>query len=650
MEINYIKFFNYCAYKGEQTINLKTTKSKPVIILGALNGGGKTTILDAIQLCLYGKKATLSKKGTNSYNDFLRSCLHKTSFEKATSAYIEINFKVKSPQISEYIIKRKWTLKNNKIDEKFTVFKNDEKDTWISENWLEYIEDIIPQRLSKLFFFDAEKIQNIINSDDKNAISKSIKSLLGLDIAEKLITDTEIIKKELILETLNKEDSKLIENLEEEINLKIIPNKEQLINEKTFIKTDLEKNESKLKYANTEFSKFGGEQWKNKVQLKSAQGDIELKLFDIKNELIEIVSKDTPLFLVFDKINKIKEKNLNCVNEEQKKYAIKELKKILKKTKDLKNSDKVIEIINHQINLISKNKSPKKSILPTNTLNSMNIFNELYFNSKKEIISKLFKNKKELETKLIEIKRDLNAIPKEEQIASIFQEIKDLEKKNIELQHQLRIKEEEIKSLDNHLKQKERDYARLVEHIYNITKTNNKTSKIKDRIDSSQELISTYINLSVKKKISSLSDSITESFTKLIRKRNFLEKVVIDPITFDITIHKNNGETFSKDKLSEGEKQIFAISFLWGLAKASQKKLPMVIDTPLGRLDTVHRNKLIKSYFPNASHQVIILSTDSEIQEDGYKSLESKISKTYLLDYNEKKEFTSIKENMYFWN
>jgi DNA sulfur modification protein DndD len=83
--------------------------------------------------------------------------------------------------------------------------------------------------------------------------------------------------------------------------------------------------------------------------------------------------------------------------------------------------------------------------------------------------------------------------------------------------------------------------------------------------------------------------------------------------------------------LSAGEKEIYSISLVWALAKASQKPLPIVIDTPLGRLDKVHRTNLLTHYFPYASKQVIILSTDEEIANEYREMIENKVSKEYLI-------------------
>lgn len=69
--------------------------------------------------------------------------------------------------------------------------------------------------------------------------------------------------------------------------------------------------------------------------------------------------------------------------------------------------------------------------------------------------------------------------------------------------------------------------------------------------------------------------------------------VEIDPETFGITLFDTTGVVLPKERLSEGEKQIFAISILWGLAKASPRPLPAIIDTPMARLDSEHRTNLV---------------------------------------------------------
>jgi len=101
--------------------------------------------------------------------------------------------------------------------------------------------------------------------------------------------------------------------------------------------------------------------------------------------------------------------------------------------------------------------------------------------------------------------------------------------------------------------------------------------------------------------------------------------------------------------LSEGEKQIFAVSVLWGLSRASARPLPAIIDTPMARLDAEHRNHLVARYFPHASHQVIVLSTDTEIERRYFAELQPHLARAYHLNYDEAERCT-VAEEGYFWS
>ena len=97
-----------------------------------------------------------------------------------------------------------------------------------------------------------------------------------------------------------------------------------------------------------------------------------------------------------------------------------------------------------------------------------------------------------------------------------------------------------------------------------------------------------------------------------------------------------------------GEKQIYAISMLWALAKTSGRPLPVIIDTPLGRLDSDHRKLLVERYFPFASHQMLILSTDTEVDQQYFAELQPGVSQAYHLEFDPE-EHQSLVSSGYFW-
>lgn len=141
-------------------------------------------------------------------------------------------------------------------------------------------------------------------------------------------------------------------------------------------------------------------------------------------------------------------------------------------------------------------------------------------------------------------------------------------------------------------------------------------------------------------KLSLLQTEFVRRFNHLARKDGFVADVRIDSATFETTLIDRDGHEIPKASLSAGEKQIYAIAMLWALARTSGRALPMIIDTPLARLDSEHRAALVERYFPEASHQVIVLSTDTEVDDALLERLKPAVSHTYRLDYDPERRAT----------
>jgi DNA sulfur modification protein DndD len=135
---------------------------------------------------------------------------------------------------------------------------------------------------------------------------------------------------------------------------------------------------------------------------------------------------------------------------------------------------------------------------------------------------------------------------------------------------------------------------------------------------------------------------VFESYRQLLRKTSLVSRLTIDPVSFAITLYGQDGQELPSDRLSAGERQLLAVALLWGLAKASGRPLPTAIDTPLGRLDATHRAHLVERYFPYASHQVLLLSTDEEITGEYLARLQPWIGRTYHLEYDDASGSTRI--------
>jgi DNA sulfur modification protein DndD len=141
---------------------------------------------------------------------------------------------------------------------------------------------------------------------------------------------------------------------------------------------------------------------------------------------------------------------------------------------------------------------------------------------------------------------------------------------------------------------------------------------------------------------------VLDSLRTLMRKENLITEISIDPSSHAVELRGSSGQPLSSEQLSVGERQMLAVALLWGLARAAGQPLPVIIDTPLGRLDSSHRGRLLERYFPHASHQVILLSTDTEINGEAWRQLAPHVGRSYRLEFDVSAAATTVRSG-YFW-
>ena len=161
-----------------------------------------------------------------------------------------------------------------------------------------------------------------------------------------------------------------------------------------------------------------------------------------------------------------------------------------------------------------------------------------------------------------------------------------------------------------------------------------------------RESLAQYKSAVISENIARIEKYIWKRFKQLLRKKKMGKGISIDSSTYTLSVLDANGSVIPSERLSMGERQLLATAMLWGLTDASSK-LPVVIDTPLGRLDREHRSNLVSEYFPKASSQVVLLSTDEEINERWLPGLEESISRTYTIEFNDEDQCSSVIEGYF---
>jgi DNA sulfur modification protein DndD len=261
---------------------------------------------------------------------------------------------------------------------------------------------------------------------------------------------------------------------------------------------------------------------------------------------------------------------------------------------------------------------------------------------------KLIQEHSLLNEKVLRLDETLGTVPDEAAIAHLTEQLALAQKEHYRKQAESSLQNEKVEQLRRSIGDQEREMTTILERrISERSESEDVTRKIKfsGRVRETMKLFRIKV---LERKIRQIEALILESFQQLLRKKELVTAIRIDPQTYRMTLLGENGSELHADRLSAGERQLLAVSTLWGLARASGRPLPTIIDTPLGRLDSHHRANLVNSYFPYASHQVIILSTDEEIGKTHLAALKPRITRTFELSYSSATKSTEVIQGYFF--
>jgi DNA sulfur modification protein DndD len=652
---------NFGPYKGKNIINLipeKGLENAPIILFGGMNGGGKTTLMDSIRLALYGRRSDCSNRENLSYNDFLIQCINN-QISLGDKTRIELTFEhIVNDQWIELKIVRYWDQNIKDGKDNLGIIEGEFPDINLTDNWDEYVENFLPLGISNLFLFDGEQVKELAEQDlPTNAVKEAMKSLLGLELADKLVLDLEVL--------INRKDKALDQEIAGQ-NFADVEGELLLLEEqKKTLLAELTLEEKQLKIANKTYRQAsdnlkneGGKIAAEKHKLHDKQKSLENEIENIYSELRYLASQNLPLILITDLLSNLKikleeESKLLKIRNSQDLWQEKD-QKLLFFLQDLDiDNDKYSQVkkflqsenlfLQQQLNSHDIYLEAEDITLPKLD----NILHNLLPNQQSQVKEKLIKLT-QLENELIGIEETIIRVNSPQAYQNLEEEYLTQEKALVKIKTRC----ETIKQTLNAVEKK---ITEVRKKLSNYGENNLKSLQVQHIIEMMpkvKQTLSLFKHKLTLRKLNKLESEVTNCFRYLLHKSNFVAKVAIDADTFALSLYDHQGLVIPKNRLSAGEKQLLAIALLWGLARVSGKNLPIAIDTPLGRLDSSHRYNLIERYFPTASHQVILLSTDTEIGESEVNFLREKqaIAREYLLDYDGKTNQTTVKSGYFFDN
>ncbi len=650
MILSQIKLRNFKVYYGEQVLPCEINDiSKPLVIVGGHNGSGKTSIIEAIKLCLYGTQVKNLQKEFKSYQTMLKALHNTKALKEGNDSFgISLEFLVSDlGSLDTLIIDRNWQLNNGKYNESLQVSREGEDLEFIDrEFWQDYIEEITPFGLSDFVYFDSENFRKIPKNIE-NGFVRSLLQFFDLDLYHQLNLDLGSQLVHLSSEfdpKLSKEVKELKKNLTN-IRRQItrLTNKgDKIRDELEELKTVRTHNERKLQKKAGQFAKTQEDHISDREKILADLRNKQIEYEKICGELLPFAIAPNLSQELIDQLKleiEIKrslalKKGLNSVGRKltkllKEKLDKKSLKIVMVTWKDLTSVQKVKGKILHDVSETHSDDIIKKI--------------EVAIKRGKSILEKNRKEYRRLKSDLDTINKTLNEISPTGPSHKIFLELQNTNDLIGQKKEQITAMDKEI----SELRKKER-FLDIKVNAGQVKLVNK--GKIDKRIelaDKTQKVLKKYSSYLLEKRFSELREKFNETLSKLSVKNDLVKDINFDYEHQSLTFTNFKGEKISPTDLSSGEHEIVLIALIWAVCQTSSRRHPIVTDSPFNRLDSNHRKNFVDQIIKHSDRQIIFLSTDKEFESTKQYGIQEDISKSYVIKYDPKNKCSSFEMGYY---
>lgn len=698
MRIKQLTLNNIGSFTGEHRFLFQTDNpQQQIVLIGGRNGAGKTTLFESIRLCLYGYKLYGYRQNSQVYTNKIKRFINdKVKSSSTVTAGITMQILIEDGYAnSVFEIRREWTLIGNVIKENLNIYKDGEPLTAEQmQDFDNYLMQIIPPALFNFHFFDGEKVSNFVfDRTNGQAFRKAFLQICGLDTFD-------LIEEQLRYSTrTTKNDSQNL--IQEEYETA----REKLAKAEASYTTVLQKNketqaeidalQDQIAILDENMKKYGGVEsndWKlyeKEIQKEEAKRD-ELR------HILKTAANDVIPFIILKEQLEALKLQLTVEGKLKRNRLFKD------KFSDPLLKEKLQQELKGELDFPHYEISDEFMLALYRTLREDIPEDEVEFlqiseNDSMELLAKIHHYQNYDIQSLVDAEKAL-----EESLARTKELRAQMDSKEIvDANHYLAKKNELLLQLDTARQQSftEKDALLQAESALQTAEKSHQKAyekyramlKEKSVSDMAARALLAFSELKQNlyaKYISQVEEAFSRNFHNLISKTDLIDGIYIDS-AFEVIAYKMQevdiahvlkriqeyGEEYLRSSIGEraykiirdsefsdgkitvpikveqhfsaGEQQIFVMSLYQSLAEIRTSELPFVIDTPLARIDSEHRRNILVHFFSRLPGQVIILSTDEEINHEGLEVLSPKISDIYLIEHQEDST-SSVKKGSYF--
>jgi RecF/RecN/SMC N terminal domain. len=666
MYISSIHLRDWKAYSDASFNFPPPLNGKNVVLIGGKNGFGKTSLLEAIILCLFGRfgmpligRATVgdSEKMEFSYNDFLERALHGHALQQGrSSSSVTVSFEGVNEE--KIMIQRKWYFTGSgrhRADQEEVLIREgyDENFKMIPrlEDREDFIRSYISQKflvpsLAQFFLFDGEQVRKLAQKDMAVQVRQGIEGILGVPVIKELSADLREYAKSKRNGTGNIGDEK-IDNLRKEIQ-EFEKQEEDVGEELNSLIPKLELLTKQFEHYFTEMAMIQGGTYATLKEHFETKEAYRRKCDQLKDEFYDLLTKHIALSLAGSGLraetrNRIRAEGLREQWEIGKKQGDKNLSKFIS-TLDDSTGDFNPPLTEDQKNVLKQrivnswqsiwfpppdNCAPdyRHSYLTENMrlliTERLDKLDELAINQ----VNYMLEDIKDLEVKIKQIDAQIaQQSGTEFELEIIREKLKKIDDDRGTLRNKQKELENQLTGIRGQLNPKRQELGRLQDKLHSVG-PNLKRSSIADKVAS---LLSLIIEEAIPSHIDALSKEMTKAY-KAMAHKNIVKRIEIMQ-DCSVKLIGESGRDIRDMDSSAGESQIFALSLIAAITHVSKRNFPIIIDTPLARLDSDHRKNVLE-YFTQMDSQVIILSQPEEVYGEYLEIIRSRVNTEMTIEF-----------------
>ncbi len=633
------------------------SRQQPITLIGGLNGNGKTTLLDAVHLCFYGRNASFARASEVPYEEQLRRLIHR-GVRPEDGACAEVAFRsFEGGAERAFRVKRNWSVSRDRVKERVEVDVDGVRDPGLSDSWSEEVQRFLPANLADLFFFDGERIEGFADPARSGAmLAAAVHSLLGVDLVKQLAADLDVLIRRRLKGTAHADVRPELDELEATLT-SLEQRRADLLQQEAARRAECGQLEARVQTLELKLGSDPSDPGARRRELDRLRAALQGQLESTTQSLVDAAAGCLPIALVRGRLGE----TLELAHTEAKHRQSTLLAGMLTErdervAKELRREGMPASVVGRIVAVLADDRqrhAPVTQFEPVVAMADVTI-HDLEVTLEKRLPEQLaagaalLQRRSSQAASLDELERRLVVAPDDRELDAVSATLQEVRQRLSDSQRLLRQAEEVRTAADAGLSKLRARESQLTKRQREADQTTQDTQRFAKYAGRAQSMLDTFRTRLITQRVRKLEQHILAGFRLLMRKEGLVQELQIDPQTCQLRLLGLAGEEIHPSRLSAGERQLLATAILWGLGRASGRPVPVVIDTPLGRLDSKHRELLADRYFPNASHQVVLLSTDEEIDAALMKRLSPHVGRTYRLVHDDASG-TSRVEQGYFW-